>query len=305
MGYDIKLERRFIKVSIYVTIAFAILSFLLGIMLRSQVILFDGLYSLICIGLSSLSIITSKFMSESDINRFPFGKFIVEPLVVIIEYSVIILLVIGSLVTAILALFQGGRDMVVGAGLVYTFIGTLGCYFMYRYMSIKGYKLNSGFITVEANQWYMDTLVSTGVLIGFLIAALFQQIPLLYSFVPYVDPIMVILVSIYFLKVPLQKIKNAIREVLAMPPENELQDNIKSVIRSIETDYQINESYLRLSKIGRTLRIEINFVVTEDSEVKTISDQDKIREELSNKLGQIDYRLCLTVMFTSNSKWAG
>lgn len=300
---DSYMEEKLIKISLYVTIVFALVSFVLGIFFRSQVIVFDGLYSLIGVGITTFSLYAVKFMGKHDWRRFPFGKDIIEPLVVIVNYCIILLLVAASLITAIIALFRGGREIMLGPSLVYTAIGTLICVIMYLYLNKKSARLNSEFVSVEANQWYMDTLVSGGILIGFIIAVILQRIPALQALVSYVDPVMVIVVSLYFMKVPVIEIKTALREVLAMPPNGKIRQQVEEVIKYIIDKYNIIDYLIRVAKVGKTLKIEVDFVVDENSAAQSVYEQDQIRQEVNDRISDIEYDKWITLSFTSDRKW--
>ena len=46
----------------------------------------------------------------------------------------------------------------------------LGKSFAYFFLKKKGKAINSSLVNIESSQWLMDTLLSMGVLVGFLIA---------------------------------------------------------------------------------------------------------------------------------------
>ncbi|UMZ74385.1 cation transporter [Natranaerofaba carboxydovora] len=98
---ELKIEKKLLTISLWVTAAFALLSFVLGVLFHSQVIVFDGLYSLIGVGMSYFSLYAVSFIGKEDWRSFPFGKDIIEPLVVTINYFVILLLVAGSIISAV------------------------------------------------------------------------------------------------------------------------------------------------------------------------------------------------------------
>ncbi|PYZ92203.1 cation transporter [Salipaludibacillus keqinensis] len=297
-------DKKVLMASVYAAIAFSVAGIVLGTLFQSQMILFDGLYSLISVALSLLSLTAATFMSKNDWRRFPFGKDMIEPLVITFKYAIILILVIGSLIMAIVSIFQGGRDVAVGAALIYAATSTFACLVIYRYLNKHASQSKTGFISAESNQWLMDTLVSAGVLVGFVLAAILQYIPSMQALVPYIDPLMVVIVSIYFIKVPLIEIRHSMREVLEMTPEEELTRKIETVIYDVESKYDMQETILRISKVGRTLSIEVDFIVKKTSKVQSISDQDHIREEISTKIHHIDYTKWLTVSFTNDRKWA-
>ncbi len=304
MSNNISEEKKVLSFSVFAAVAFAITGIILGYFTRSQIIFFDGLYSLVSVVLSFLSVLATTFIGKKDHKRYPFGKDIVEPLVIILKYSVILILVAVSLAGAIVSIFNGGREVALGSALIYSGVGSFACLGAYLYLKLKSKHSGSNLVKAESNQWFMDTLVSFAVLIGFLTASLLDRNTMFSMIIPYIDPVMMILISIYFLKLPLIGIRNALREVLEMTPSGKLPSNIKTYVKNMEVKYDMKESFVRIAKVGKTLWVEIDFVVKDSKKIKTIADQDKLRQELSDYIKTYDNNEWLTVSFTNNRKWA-
>lgn len=300
----IRPENKLLKFSLYSAVLFAVSGMVLGFVTNSQTIMFDGMYSVISVILSGISIATSKFKCKNDTKKYPFGKDTVEPLVIMLKYGIIIILVLASLGSAIYSLFNGGREIYMDAALLYAVLSTVGCYAVYKYIAKCSVKKNSNLLTAESTQWLMDALVSGGVLLGFILAFGAKQSSLFNFILPYIDPLMVILVSFYFIKVPVCQIRKSLKEVLDMSPEDEINDKVQKLVKDIEKKYSIDESFLRMSKVSSTLWIEVDFVISESSLVETIKDQDGIREEIDIKIKKLDYDNWTTVCFTHDRKWA-
>ncbi|WP_100399198.1 cation diffusion facilitator family transporter [Bacillus sp. FJAT-44742] len=294
------LEKKLLKVSVYGAVMFAVTGIVLGYLISSQMIMFDGLYSLISVMLSLLSLFAAHFIQKRDTKKFPFGKEMLEPLVIIIKYAVMLFLCLVALITAVDALLSGGRETNVGFALLYSVLSTIACCGIFVYL--KKQKQGSGFIQAEANQWRMDTILSAAVLIGFFIAALLSYTQFTFL-TPYIDPLMVLISAGYFLKVPVVEITKALKEVLEMAPDQLIEKKCKAVIHSIQAHYQIEDSVLRMSKVGSKLFIEVDFILNEQSKVKTVAEQDLIREEINNRTNDLQYKKWLTVSFTNDRKW--
>lgn len=294
-------ERSLLQISVFVALFMAIFGIVWGSLVSSQIIIFDGMYSLVSVMLSLLSLLVAQFIKKSDRMRFPYGKEMLEPVVILIKYAVILLICIVTLLTATVSLLTGGQETVVGQALIFAFVNTIGCAGVFILL-IKS-KKQSGFIQAEANQWKMDTLISSAVLIGFIAAVLISFTRYEYL-VPYVDPVMVLLVVGFFLKVPIVEMTKAFREVLEMSPHQSIEAKFKKAITPIENKYLISESILRIAKVGNKLFIEIDFILGPQSKRVTIADQDKIREEIIQHTGDVVYNKWLTVSFTNDKKWA-
>ncbi|MDU3352038.1 MAG: cation transporter, partial [Clostridium sp.] len=74
--------------------------------------------------------------------------------------------------------------------------------------------------------------------------------------------------------------------------------------KEIEEEYNLEESIARVAKVGRELRIEIDFIVSKDSKIKSIEDMDKVREIIDKNTNHFDLKKWMNVSFTKNKKWA-
>lgn len=298
------IEKKLIRTSLYGTLFFALLGIALGVITSSQMIVFDGLYSMIGVGLSTLSVLTIKFQEKKDWKTYPFGKQMADPLVILLKYFVIMILVTTSAAFAIISILNGGKETEFGVATLYSMFSATSCFLVYRYLLSYKDKINSALVKAESNQWFMDALISTMVGIGFILAMILKKTGLATELVPYIDPVMVLLASIYFIKFPILGIKENIKEVLEVKPQGKTVDLIEKIILDIEKKHSIKETFMRISKVGKVIWIEIDYIVDENSDIRTINDGDTVRQELEELFSELEYDKWLTVSFTENRKWA-
>ena len=249
-----------------------------------------------------LSLFISKFMSQKDVEKFPFGKHILEPLVISIKSLVIIIMCIYTLIDAVKIISNGGNTIEIGLAIVYSIISVIGCGAITLYMKKKEKKLSSELIKAESNQWFMDTALSGAVLIGFLIAIVISKTR--FNFLSlYIDPVMTLVVSIVFVTLPIKTFIESFKEIISVKADDEINEDIYVLVKEIEEEYRFEESIARVSKIGRQLRIEIDFVYNKNSKLKTLDQMDSVREEINDAIKHIKYNKWLNVSFTGNKKW--
>lgn len=297
-------ERHLLKISVYGAVFFSILGLVIGFLSHAQMIIFDGLYSLMSLSLSLISLMAQRFMSKVDLHNYPFGKDKIEPLVVIIKYIFIFIIVIGSSVNAVYSITTGGQSINFNLAILYSVFATALCIGITYYLKRAAKEVRSGLIHAEANQWFMDSLVSVGVLIGYILSIAIVHFTSYDFIVPYIDPIMVIIVALYFIRVPVRAINSALREILDMPPKGKIPDQIKLYVKKLKQAYLFKESFTRVSKVGQTLWVEVDFVVIPNETSLDLALQDKIREQINHYLNQYPYDIWLTVSFTEDRKWA-
>lgn len=149
----------------------------------------------------------------------------------------------------------------------------------------------------------MDTILSISVLIGFTIAIILSFTK--FSFINnYIDPAMVIISSLIFIKVPVTTFISSFKEILCCSANKEINEDISVMVKEIEKEYKFQESITRVSKIGRALRIEIDFIYNKDSKLNNLDDMDFVREKLSKEMKHIKYNKWLNISFTGDRKWA-
>ncbi|TWI59680.1 cation diffusion facilitator family transporter [Halalkalibacter nanhaiisediminis] len=296
-------EKQILTLSVYGALLFALTGVVWGVAIESKMILFDGAYSFVSVGLSLLSLSGAAYIQKQDEKRFPFGKEVIEPIIIIVKAIVILLLCLSAIVSAVYDLANGGSNVQPGYALGYAVFSTVGCFVVVIFLSRQSGKKQSGFVEAEKKQWLMDTLLSGAVLVGFLIATVLTYTNYA-GVVVYIDPAMVLLVSIYCLKMPLTMLRASLREVLEMSPAPAIQSRITNLVKQIESKYKFKESMIRTSKVGEKLYIEIDFILDTKSGAQTVAEHDTIREEIATKIDDLQYTKWLTISFTQNRKWA-
>ena len=298
-----KLENKILKLSVVGALFFALFGIAWGWAIDSDMIIFDGLYSFISVILSMLSLYINKYMAKRDFEKFPFGKHILEPIVISIKSLIIAIMCLYSLIEAVKTIANGGNNLEFGMALIYSVVSVVGCGFITFYMKAKEKALSSELIKAEYSQWFMDTALSTAVLVAFIVAIILSKTRL--NFLnPYIDPAMTVMVSLLCIRIPIKSFINSFKEVICVKANDEINDDIYVLVKEIEEEYNFEDSITRVSKVGRELRIEIDFVYNKDSKLKTLDQMDNVREEINDAIKHIDYKKWLNVSFTGNKKWA-
>ena len=266
-------------------------------------ILFDGMYSLGGVILSLLALMGSIYINKKDYEKYPFGKRMIEPLIVIIKSLAIFIMCIYSLTGSIKDLINGGNEVQYGYALIYALISTLGCGIAYFFLKKKGKAINSSLVNIESSQWLMDTLLSLGVLVGFLIANIIKHTEFIW-FNRYLDPLMVIICSSVFIKIPIKSFGDGLKELLEFKADDSITLEIDKLVEGIEREYNFEDTITRVSKTGNDLRIEIDFIYNEESNIKVLDEIDGLREKIFNSLSHINYEKWLNVSCIKDKKWA-
>lgn len=285
-------EKRILIFSALLAALFATVGLFLGLIMGSIVITFDGVYSLLSLLLTLLSLAVSRFIQHPSKRNFPFGKAILEPIVITIKASVILLVVATSLYSAVTAMFNGGRSVDAGIATIFGIINVLGCGYAWWYIKNHSTKFKSGLVEAESRQWQMDTLLSVAVTLGFVFAWILTITPLAHLS-SYADPAMMILMSAYFIKVPYEMLVGAVREMLMMRPDEDICKAVKEEVSAIDQSSEQDISLVAMTKVGRELRVNLD-IHTQGKDIH-VADLNKTRTKLEHRLANLALDLNLTM----------
>lgn len=286
-------ESRILKYSVMTTLFFGILGLVWGWLIKSDMIIFDGLFSFVSVILSSLSLGVYKIIQNKKSEDLPFSKYILEPIIIGINGIILIIMCLSSLREGIDAFKNGGNTVELGKATIYSIISTLGSIIVYIKIKKEGKKINSELINMESIQWKMDGILSAAVLIGFLITFIISKTRIAYI-TPYIDPVMLIITSIMFIKAPIEMIISSLKEIMGFKvPENINLEVIKQA-EEIKTEYNFSNVLTKVLKIGRSIKIEVDFI-GENNISKEI--KENIKAELYYAIKSDEYYKDMNVAF--------
>lgn len=205
-------EKRLLTFSALLSFAFSFMGIALGLWVGSLVIVFDGVYSLVSLLLTLLSIAASIYIKKGSDSAVRYGKSLIEPFVVAIKGGVILVIVSVSLYSAIVAMLNGGREVDPSIATVFGAINVAGCCYAWWYLKQHSKQASTVLILAEIKQWQMDALISVAVMLGFITSWLLS-VSAWVNFAAYADPTMMLLMSFYFIKVPCEMIFHASKDI--------------------------------------------------------------------------------------------
>lgn len=289
-GRTSKNENRILTISALLASGFAAGGMVLGLLVGSIVIVFDGVYSLVSLLLTLLSLAASYYINKPSKSVFPFGKAVLEPIVIAIKAAVILVVVSFSLYSAISALMSGGREVDASIATLFGIVNVIGCGYAWWFMAKRSRRFSSGLIEAEKKQWQMDTLLSVAVTVGFVAAWVVSLTPFA-EYAVYADPMMMVLMGFYFLKVPFDMLVGALRELLMMTPSKELCQVVGNDVLEIEktSDHQLKLA--GITKVGQELRINIDLHVDDDT--IALDKLEQTRTQLTKRLSKHRFKLQL------------
>jgi predicted Co/Zn/Cd cation transporter (cation efflux family) len=291
------LERRALSLSIATGFVLAAAGITIGVITGSQIILFDGFYTFLGIGLSWMALRVSHLVATGPTVRYPFGREALTPLIIGVEGVALLATCSYATFNAVLTIVHGGARIPSGWSLAYAVIALVlptGLWWWMR-RSAREFEL----VSAEATQWLAGGILGLGMLLAFI----FARIIIGTAWAPaarYVDPSLVIVTCLAFVVPPVQMIRTTFIELVEGSPDTELALPAREAVDEVAAVFGLGDQRLRMTKIGRKFYVEIDFVVDPSWNV---AQSDAVRHVLATKLDSLALDLWLTVEFTADPTW--
>lgn len=288
-------ETRILRISVVLTTAFAVVGVVLGLLVRSNTILLDGVFSTLGVILSGVSLAVARTVAQDDADgRFPFGTSQLEPIFVFCKTLAVIGMCVYAIADAVRALLSGGTEVILGPAIGYGIISSLVCIAWLWFLNVALRKAETPLLRAEYHQWMGDTILSGGVLIGFGLSLFLSRTSFAWVTV-YIDPIMVLVCGVSFIVMPVRSLLNSASDILGLRPSEEVMTRFEDASEQIGLELAA-EYKLHLVKVGRRLDVELNLYVPERS--FTTEQMDAIRSRLAGIADSIGERHWISVNFT-------
>ena len=308
---NLKTEDNILKISIFSTIALAIIGIIFGFLASSSTIIFDGIYGLIDAVMTTLALIVARLITSStskDIinsrfeKHFTMGFWHLEPIVLGVNGILLISAATYAFINAIDSFLLGGREILFSYALIITLISIVIELTLGLYIRNANKTINSEFLTLDSISWLISASMSFGYLIAFGFGYFAINTELAWI-TPYIDPGILIIVSLILIPVPLKTVKKALADILLVTPA-ELKSHVDKVGENTVKKYGFNSFRAYVARVGRGRQIELYFIVPKSWPPKKLEEWDLLRDEIEKELGKEDPDLWLTIVFTTDCEWA-
>jgi len=298
---DTSREQRLLRLSIGVTLVIGTVGVAIGLVTRSQALIFDGMYSLVDVVLTVLSLAVSRLLASEGSRRFQFGYWHLEPMVETLGGAVLALSCIYAAANAIDGLLTGGGQVRFGAASVWAGILTVTGLAMAAYMRRQSQALQSTLLALDARSWTISGLLSLALLIGFG-AAIALKGTAREGWVPYIDSGVLLAIAVMMLPLPLLATARAMKEVMQVAP-GELDRRVQDVLRDVVATHGFLGYSSHVAKMGRIRFIEVHFLLPQDYALGSMARADGIRNDIAERIGADSSQFWLTIDFTADPRW--
>ncbi len=304
-------EQGSLRVSIVATFVVATFGIVLGLLSGSFSITFDGVYSLGDAGMTTLALWISSLIVKSVPpeetyrglhRRFTMGFWHLEPIVLLLNGSLLLSVAIYGLVTAAGNILNGGHLLRFDFAIIYGALTLVACAVM-AYVQIRANRrLKSDFIALDVKAWIMSGAITAALLIAFMLGYAVQGTPLDWLS-PYVDPAVLAAVSIVIIPIPIGTVRQALSDILLIAPAD-LKSHVDRVAADTVDRHGFQSYRAYVAKVGRAMQAELYFIVPKNLPARTIEEWDSIRDEVGAAIGGESQDRWLTIAFTADPDWA-
>ncbi|MFD6424482.1 cation transporter [Streptomyces sp. NPDC060198] len=288
-------EQRALRVSMAVSVVLAVAGLAWGLVAGSQVILLDGVYTVLGIGLSWLALRASRTAAAGPTRRFPFGRESLVPVVVGVQGLALLGTLGYAAVEAVRVILDGGSEVAAAGLAVYGAVTGLACLAAYGHLARRCPRTD--LIRTEATVWLAGAVTSLLIAVGGVVALVLGT-TVWSGAKAYADSVLVLLSCALLGTLPVRMLRQAASELLESAPEPVVRQRVGEVVERVRAAEGLPEPVLRTSKVGQKLYVEVTFVVPRDS--WDVAGEDRVRRALREGLAALPYEPWSVVEITSD-----
>lgn len=294
-----KKEKKAMNVSLYGNLFFVIIELVMAIITSSQAVLLDAVYDGVEFFMLLPSIFLIPLLYKPSSEKHPFGYMQLETLFVVVKGIMMTAVTIGLITNNLNLMLHGGHIISFHSVAYFELFACILGIIVSLYLRKKNKAMNSPLLETERKGWEIDSIVSLGMTIAFLVPS-FLANTWLSPVIPYIDQIITIFLSLFMLPIPIKTVITGIRDLILIPPEQETIEDIKSTVEPIIGIYGHTQLYYDIVRTGRKLWISVYITFNKDtvslSRFKII--QARCIQALAEKYSDFYFELLPDIEFT-------
>lgn len=298
-----KFEKSALRISLTGNLIFVILELAVAIYTSSQAVLLDSVYDGVELLMIFVSIILVPLLYKPSNENHPFGYLQVETLFVVVKGIIMTAVTAGLIINNIQIIIHGGRHVSFSVIAWFELAAAILSVIFIAILSYMNRHLSSPVVTMEIQEWKIDTAASLGMTVAFFLP-MFLHADWFRPLVPYLDQCIAIILSICMLPTPIHAVVTGLRDLFLLPPEEETVQNIKDIITPILDAYGYDKLYFDIVRTGRKLWISV--YITFDRDKISISRfkivQNFIIQALSKEYQDFYFELLPDIEYNGNTE---
>lgn len=289
-------ELNILRCSVVLELFFGVTGILVAFYSRSNAVLLDGCYSLLCTLTMMANVRISQIVKLPPTPESPYGYPTLEPLMLFFEGIILLGLCLALLSFSVCKLITGGYIPEFDLALAYEIFSTIIGGATATLFFLLNRSKPSPLIYFEYQEWLVDSAVSAGATVAFAIA---YQLGNSHPVTPFIDSILTISLLLFLVGLPLRTVHRNFRQLLLKDVATpELLESTRNVITEQWNAQKISISMIWL---GRWLWVNIEITIHNDT-LPTKNELESIRAKAEQAISSICkyYRLQLSFSFQDN-----
>jgi cation diffusion facilitator family transporter len=295
------LEKKALRISIGGYLLLGILAVVFALKSQSEAIMLDGFFNFVSFVMSIITLRVSRLLEIAYNKYFQYGYMPFEPFVNVIKGLIIVVVCGFALVSSIDAMIDGGRQLSPGLAVIYSLIATGGCIVVFLIQKGFAKKVDSPLLELDIATWKISGVISSAVAVGFG-AALFLSGTKHAWVVPYIDPLIVIILVLVMIRLPLSAMREGIADLLLGAPRAELQESIRGKISETLTGSGHDRHRIRMVKVGRHVFVTVEVVLPAGTSIASVTDLDDVRRKLTQSVEGLHPAIVVDTIFTGEER---
>lgn len=273
-----------------------------SVLTGAEAILLDGLFNLTYFVTGLLTIKVSKLVARGENDDFPVGYAFFEPLVNGGKGILMLGVTLMALISAVEALFAGGRPIVLGLAVVYGVLTSVICWSVALWIRALSNRTGSPLVEADAKNWIVNAAISSAVLGTLLVVFAIRNTSLRFL-VPYVDPVLVLIVCSVTIMVPIRMSWSALMELVNRTPSPQVLASVRKITEKTLANLPVTKTSVRVLQPGRTRIISIHVLLSSEVEGGILA-LDAARNRTDRALHEEYPMSVLDIVFTRDPKWS-
>lgn len=258
-----KREKQAMSISLYGNVAFVIIEIVMAVWTGSQAVLLDAVYDGVEFVMLLPSIFLIPLLYKPLTEQRPFGYMQFETVFVLIKGIAMTAVTVGLILNNLNIMLNGGHIISFGLVAYFELFAAVLGFTVSIYLSKKNDALNSPLIEMELESWRIDCVASLGMAVAFF-SPKFITAEGFAAFIPYLDQVITIVLSLFMIPVPLKMVVHALRDLILMPPEEELTEQIKNCVYETIKGDRYSDVYFDIVRTGRKIWISVYITFKDD-----------------------------------------
>lgn len=301
----VRLEQFTLSASLCGAVVLVVGSLSYGLYIASDLVITNGIFSLFSLFGSGLKLAAAKLVARPADNRFQYGYWHLEPLVLFINALLLCCICVYAAISSIETIRLGGR--VVDAAEVIRFGVASGilCGAIWLMEVIVARRTGSNLLRSDSKEWLMDFLSSMITLAGFAALRWLEE-PWYGLWARYADSILILVLVLLFAPIPVHVLISNIREILLITTgDDPVSLQVGEEAKRIQSDYPgVVSCFSHVVKVGRSYFVEVSILVTPEFPLQSVAQQDYLRKRLWDACGKEASELWLVACVTEEERWS-